>query len=97
VLRMGAATVPFPEYRPLRNLQVGVDAFLFRKADGDAPIDEPTTDTAYLGWEPDVFLNWQIRSDVTLAVRYGIFFPNSDAVVEDSARQFIFAGLTFAF
>jgi hypothetical protein len=97
VLRGGASTFPLPEYRPLRNLQVGADLFLFAKADRDAPIDEPTTSGRYLGFEPDLFLNWQIRSDITLALRYGVFFPNGDTVVGDDVRQFFYGGLTFAF
>jgi hypothetical protein len=64
--------------------------------DPQAPIDEPTLEGRYLGWEPDVYINWQITSDVTLALRYGIFFPSSD-VISDESRQFFFAGLTFAF
>ena len=34
--------------------------------------------------------------DVTLALRYGIFFPGS-AVIDDNARQFFGAGVTYAF
>ena len=53
-----------------------------------------------LGVEPDVYLNWQIANDVTLALRYGVFFPNRDAFGSGAAgetRQFFFGGLTFAF
>jgi hypothetical protein len=95
--RVGASTFPAPDNRLFRRLQVGADVFIFNKMDADAPIDEPTLDGRYLGWEPDVFINWQITSDVTLALRYGIFFPSSDTVISDDSRQFFFAGLTFAF
>jgi hypothetical protein len=97
VLRGGASTFPLTDYKPMRNLQVGADLFLFAKADENAPIDEPTTSGRYLGFEPDLFLNWQIRSDVTLALRYGIFFPDGDTVVGNEVRQFFYGGLTFAF
>jgi hypothetical protein len=96
-LRVGASTFPIPDQRIFRRLQVGADIFVFNKMERDAPIDEPTLEGRYLGWEPDVFLNWQITSDVTLALRYGIFFPSSDTVISDDSRQFFFAGLTFAF
>ena len=65
--------------------------------DADAPIDEPTFDRSYLGFEPDIFLNWQIASDVTLALRYGIFFPGSAIVADDDPRHFFGAGVTYAF
>ncbi|HSI33666.1 MAG: alginate export family protein [Phycisphaerae bacterium] len=96
-VRVGASTFPMPEHSRFRRLQVGADLFVFGKLEGDAPIDEPTLTGRYLGIEPDVFVNWQITSDVTLAVRYGVFFPNSDVVVSGDVRQFIFAGLTIAF
>ena len=65
--------------------------------DRNAPIDEGTLEGRFLGVEPDIFINWQISSDVTLALRYGVFFPNSDVVVSGETRQFFYAGLTFAF
>jgi hypothetical protein len=97
--RIGASTFPFPDSGVLRRLQIGVDVFGFGKFDDDAPIDEPTTaGVFYLGWEPDVYLNWQVTSDVTLALRYGVFFPNADAFEgNDESRQFFYGGITFAF
>jgi hypothetical protein len=97
MMRVGASTFPFPEFRPLQRLQIGADVFVYGKFDTNAPIDEPTLDERYLGWEPDLFLNWQLTSDVTLAVRYGIFFPSSDTFFDDSVRQFISTSVTFAF
>lgn len=100
VLRAGAATLPFADGPPLlRRLQVGVDFFVLNKLQQDAPIDEITSaDTRYLGVEPDVYVNWQVTSDLTLALRYGAFFPSSDAFGRnDDVRQFFFAGLTFSF
>ena len=56
------------------------------------------SDNRFLGVEPDVYLNWQMTSDVTLALRYGVFFPSSTTFGQSTdARQFFFAGLTFAF
>lgn len=95
-IRTGVSSYPFVQYRPLRNLQFGGDVFVFLKADAAAPIDEPTGEGRVLGTEPDLFLNWQIRSDVTLALRWGLFVPGG-TIPSDRTRQFFYAGLTFAF
>lgn len=97
VWRVGASTFPMPDSGALRRLQVGVDVFVFSKLDSDAAIDEPTGDEAYLGWEPDVYVNWQITSDLTLAARYGVFFPNASNMVDDDPRQFLYLAATLAF
>lgn len=94
--RVGGSTFPIPGAGMFRRLQFGADVFIFGKMDREAPIDEITGDQRYLGWEPDFFLNWQILDDVTLALRYGLFFP-SDAFPEDGTRQSFFVGLSYAF
>jgi hypothetical protein len=97
IVRGGASTFPLPDVNPFKRLQVGTDLFLFAKFDDDAPIDEQTTSSGYLGFEPDIYVNWQLTSDVTLAFRYGAFVPG-DAIVNDGKiRQFFYAGMTFAF
>jgi len=96
-MRVGGSMFPIPDSAQFKRLQLGADFFIFGKVDRNAPIDEGTFEGRYLGVEPDIFLNWQISSDVTLALRYGVFFPNSDVVVSSESRQFFFAGLTFAF
>jgi len=93
-----SAHPPSPSrHGPFRRLQVGTDFFVFSKMRENGGIDEVTTSGRYLGVEPDVYLNWQIKSDVTLVLRYGVFFPNGDVIVNDDARQFFFGGITFAF
>jgi hypothetical protein len=96
-LRLGASTFPFGAAGRGRHFQIGADVLVFGKLDRDAPIDEATTEDRFLGWEPDIFLNWQITSDITLALRYGVFFPGTAIVEDDHPRNFFFAGLTFAF
>ncbi len=96
-LRGGLATFPLPDSGIFRRMQVGTDVFVFAKYDNDAPIDEPSGSDRFLGWEPDVYLNWQLTSDLTLALRYGAFFPNDRNFASDDVRQFFFGGLTFAF
>ena len=98
VVRLGGSTFPLGGgSETLRRFQVGTDVFAFWKMQRNAPIDEATIDQTYLGFEPDFYVNWQLASDVTLALRYGIFFPNSTAFPRDDARQFVYAGVTFAY
>ena len=78
-------------------MQVGVDFFLFNKLVQSGPIDEPTSDHRFLGTEGDIYVNWPILSDVTLACRYGIFIPGSAITSGSGARQFFYTGLTYAF
>ncbi|HEX3358880.1 MAG TPA: alginate export family protein [Tepidisphaeraceae bacterium] len=97
-LRLGASTLPLSSIPWFDHLQIGVDTLVFAKTRQAAQIDEPTsTDHRYLGWEPDLFMNWQVTNDVTLALRYGIFFPGDAIQNNDQNRQFFFAGVTYAF
>lgn len=96
MFRVGASTFPLPEYSSTRLLQVGADLFVFGKTDRDGAFSETTSDSRYLGWEPDVYLNWQVTSDMSLALRYGVFFPSSDTFPDDTARQFFSLTLTFS-
>jgi hypothetical protein len=96
--RLGVSTFPFVGKGFVSRLQVGGDALVFAKTQEDAPIDEGTReDTRYLGWEPDLFLNWQMTEDVTLAVRYGVFFPGTAISGDDSVRQGFFVSVSYAF
>ena len=38
-----------------------------------------------------------MTSDLTFVVRYGVFFPSSNAFRSDDARQYIYGGVTYAF
>ena len=99
MLHIGGSTYPFPTIKPFRELQTGADFFVYGKTNLNAPIEEPTLNKRYIGCEPDVFVNWQVAEDVTLAVRYGLFFPG-DAIPSGNAnhvRQFLYSGVTYAF
>jgi len=95
--RVGASTFPLPDSSHFGRMQVGTDFFVFGKMREAGGIDETTNTGRYLGVEPDVYVNWQMTSDVTLVLRYGVFFPNGDVITQDDARQFFFGGVTFAF
>ncbi len=98
LVRVGASTFPFPHVAPLADLQVGADVFVFGKTLAHAPIDEPTRNDQYLGVEPDLFVNWRPVDDVTVLLRYGLFFPGG-AIPDGQpnfVRQFLYAGVTYA-
>jgi hypothetical protein len=95
--RIGAATYPLSDCDFFHRMQLGFDFFVFNKLQKDRVITEKSGNKHYLGVEPDVSLNWQITSDVTLAVRYGIFFPDDNLLAHGFNRQFVYTGLTFAF
>jgi hypothetical protein len=97
VMRVGGSTFPFTSGGNLTQLQLGSDFFVFEKLVGNAPIDEATNNNRYLGTEGDAYLNWAITSDITLAVRYGVFFPGSAISGANSPRIFLFTGVTYAF
>jgi hypothetical protein len=92
-LRLGGSTFPLRG----RRLQVGGDVFLLGKFHSRAPIDEPTSDDWFLGVEPQIYLNWQVTSDISLSLRYGVFFPGSAIEQDEHPRNFFFAGVTFSF
>lgn len=96
-MRVGASAFPFPDIAAVRRLQVGMDFFVFQKLNANAPIDEATSDSRYLGCEPDLYLNWQITSDVALSVRYGLFVPGDGVDNDKKLRQFLYTGVTIAF
>ena len=83
-------------------LQIGTNLFLFNKLNVDAPIDEDTAADRYLGFEADFYANWQITSDVSVAMRYGFFVPG-DAIGgaltpnDGDVRHFFYSGLTLGF
>ena len=96
-VRVGGSMFPFPSSSLFKRFQAGTDLLAFAKYQDDAPIDELTTDDRFLGWEPDVYVNWQVTSDLTLVFRYGVFFPSDNAFTSDDSRQYIYGGLTYAF
>ena len=97
ITRLGVSTEPFNNFALFRKAEIGGDVFIYDKDWKDAPIDEPTKDGRLLGYEPDVYLNWQITSDLTLAMRYGIFQPSTKILSSQKARQLFYTGVTLAF
>ena len=85
----------FSEFR------VGVTGFLFTRLQTDAPISVQTrlNGSSLVGGEIDAVLDWRLTSDINLNFRYGIFMPNSSVFFpgEGGARDFVYAGITYAF
>ena len=97
LFRLGASTFPLPNHPSFKRLQVGANLFIINKLNRSAPIDEATNGKTYLGIEPDVYANWQVKSDVSLTVRYGVFFPGDAIATDHDTRHFFFTGVTVAF
>lgn len=97
ITRLGVTTQPMPESRTFKHLQLGTDVFVFNRTDSGAPIDEPVGSGNYLGFETDVYANWRVTSDLSLGVRYGVFFPGDAIETTKSARQFFYSGFTIGF
>ena len=97
LVRAGVATFPFRELDGFDRFQVGADLLVHHKLDADGPIEEPTSDDAYLGTEADFFVNWRVTSDLSLVARYGVFFPGEAITGTKDARHFVFLGATLNF
>lgn len=96
VFRVGAMTTPLPNSATFGGLQLGLDLNVTSKILANAPIEEPTSDDMYLGFEPDLLANWRITSDLSFVARYGVFFPGA-AIEEKDVRQFIYLGVNLSF
>lgn len=97
IFRWGYSAFPFREVSGFERLQLGVDLFWHNKLVKDAPIDEPTGNDRFLGIEGDVYMNYRVTSDLSLSVRYGMFFPGTGITGETDVRNFLFVGATLAF
>lgn len=97
MLRMGVSTFPLINSQTFKRLQVGSNVYLYGKLNKNAPIEETTDDHTFLGVETDFFANWRITNDLSMALRYGVFF-GGDALTNNShPRNFFFTSFTLAF
>jgi hypothetical protein len=97
IARGGVLTFPAPNSQWFRRLQVGANVLIYNKMDSDGQIDEFTSDDTYLGTEADLYANWQITSDLSAALRYGVFFPGDAIITDRDPRHFLYTGVTLAF
>jgi hypothetical protein len=102
MFRLGASSFPFPNSGMLKRMQLGTNVFVFNKLNSNAPIDEDSSNSTYVGSEIDVWVNWQVSSDVGVVTRYGVFFPGSAiggsvTGTDHDTRHFLYTGLTLSF
>ena len=101
-IRLGAAARPFEDSCSVcwQNLEVGTSMFVYWRPEEDASISDVRADIAgdrFLGHELDLFVNWQMSSDLFLLVNYGVFFPNDGSFSpgNDRSRQFLTVNLNW--
>jgi len=98
MLRAGLETSPWRGDARMERLRAVASAWLFAKLDPDAPINLPTLRERFIGGEIDLGLDWNVRPDLTLSARLGLFLPGSAMPDgEDGTRQVLFGGVTYAF
>ena len=98
IWRAGASFYPFEELELLRKMELGTDWFLYHKHRRGGAVSDGTADrqSGYLGWEMDLFTNWKVTSDLSVTMRYGVFFPG-EAFSDRTTRTFFLTGLTWSF
>lgn len=98
LFKAGALFHPLESVEAFESLELGAFGYVYRKDESAAPISDPQSflNDADVGEEIDLVMRWRPLSDVILAVNYGRFFPG-DAYLEDDARDFVSAALTYSF
>lgn len=98
IWKAGSSLAPFDEVEFLRDMELGTNWFLYHKHHERAAISDITAGQfqGFVGWEMDYFINWRIASDISWTIRWGMFFPG-DAFQDQSARSFLFTGITWSF
>ncbi len=100
MFQVGGSLVPFEKHRWLKNMEVGTKVYFYSKANDDAPTGDSTitdTNSQWLGWEWDVYVDWRVTSDVSFTVRYGNFQPGAAYDNDQDCRHFLYAALTYSF
>ena len=81
-----------------RQAALGSDLYLYWKHHRAAAVSDytATEGSGYLGWEIDVYANWEITNDLFWTTRYGVFLPGS-AFEDQTTRTFLLVGVTWSF
>ena len=95
--RFGFSFTP-SEYMGNKNLNVGVNYFLFRKDEKEGAISDSRADRQIrnIGKELDVNITWKIFSDLSAAVNYGRFYPGN-AYSDKDAKDYVMFTMSFQF
>lgn len=101
-IRFGAAARPFDDSDSLawQNFEVGASSFVYWRPESDASVSDLRANIPgerFLGHEWDLFVNWQMSSDLLLLINYGVFFPHdgSFSAGNDKSRQFFTVNLNW--
>jgi len=95
---LGFSFYPFENTKLLRRMEIGTKVFMYHKHHTNGPISDTTAtqNSAWVGWEWDVYCDWRITSDLTWTIRYGAFRPGA-AFPNQSVRDFLYTAVTFSF
>jgi hypothetical protein len=97
-LRLGGSFRPFEGNPVLDHLELGANCFFYWKDETRGGISDWRADLANqeIGRELDLFLHWQILSDLAFSVRFGTFCPG-DAYSHETERSFLATSVTYSF
>lgn len=98
ILRFGGSIRPLEHVEAFHKLEVGAYAYYYRKASSTMLISDARAflNSSDIGSELDFLIRWRIFSDLGFYLNYGVFFPGK-AYLDDAARNFISAGVTYSF
>jgi hypothetical protein len=98
IFRMGGSIRPLESVELLHKMEVGIYGYFYRKAVAQELISDSRAfqNNADIGQEVDFFVHWRIFSDLGFYLNYGCFFPGK-AYLDQSARNFVSAGITYSF
>lgn len=98
-VRLGSRITPYEKKTAFGRLDVGADYYRLFKADDKGPISDfrANQNSADIGQEVDVFLEWRLFSDLSLSVRYAHFFPGNAYHGGQDPQDFLYTALNFSF
>ena len=93
---LSASLFPLHNHAMFGELQLQIDLFFFTKLDDMAPISIPTVPGGTIGGEIDITIKWNVHSDVSIDLRYGLFIAGS-AFPDNDTRHFVYLGISYGF
>ena len=91
-IRLNGSFAPMPT----KDMRMLVDVFLFTKLDSDAPLSVSSTGDSFVGVEIDFSMTWNITSDLSWDMQYGIFIPG-DAIPDKDPMHIFYTGISYGF
>ena len=97
-VRLGGSFRPCEGNPVLDHLELGANLFWYWKDQRTGGISDFRANLAdeEVGKELDIFLHWQVLSDLAFSVRFGTFYPG-DAYSQDTDRSFLATSVTYSF